>query len=54
MDARWQDKLTGNSVPLDDVWKWGVIVIAWFQTLAAETQKAKAHESNDNGSLLQQ
>ena len=30
MDARWQDKLTGSSVSLDDVWKskWRVIVIA--------------------------
>jgi len=31
MDARWQDKLTGNSVSLDDVWKWRVIVIAWCE-----------------------
>jgi len=29
MDARWQDKLTGSSVSLDDVRKWTVIVIAW-------------------------
>jgi len=28
MDARWQYKLTGSSVSLDDVWKWRVIVIA--------------------------
>jgi len=31
MDARWQDKLTGSSVSLDDVWKWRVIVIAWCE-----------------------
>ena len=28
---RWQDKLTGSSVSLDDVWKWRVIVIAWCE-----------------------
>jgi len=31
MDARWQDKLTGSNVSLDDVWKWRVIVIAWCE-----------------------
>ena len=48
MDARWQDKLTGSSVSLDDVWKRRVIVIArceevaWvFQTLGADTRKAR-------------
>ena len=25
-DAKWQDKLTGSSVSLDDVWKWRLIV----------------------------
>jgi len=31
MDVRWQDKLTGSSVSLDDVWNWRVIVIAWCE-----------------------
>jgi len=31
MDARWQDKLTGSNVSLDDVWKRRVIVIAWCE-----------------------
>ena len=31
VDARWQDKLAGSSVSLDDVRKWSVIVIAWCE-----------------------
>jgi len=29
MGARWQDKLTGSSMSLDDIWMRTVIVIAY-------------------------
>ena len=41
MDARWQDKLTGSSVSLDDVWKQRLIVIAWCEEVGIPNWSVK-------------